>query len=309
MKTTTNNREATRNVAMKLSEHDRDVYERIPRAISYMPHPVFEEPGARKRFFGPDAKAIHLPCWTDFVQTDEVVETPKKTRRPRLKAGEEAELFLRFNYARYRLAELVEAQQETPTLARARSMCRWFRRVEETFSAVTEANLALVVAMAKRTRIPNVEFSELISEGNMALLRSIDKFDVRRGFKFSTYACRAILKSFNRLATKTGRYVQHFPALFEPEMERSDYDVKKHEMQRADSVESLREILTQNRANLTETERIVVMNRFAIGSDGKGSTLAQVGRRIGLTNERVRQIQKHALHKIRAVMDEDYFVA
>lgn len=294
---------------VRLSKREQGLYERIPRAVSYMPHPLFEESGAEDRFFGSQAAAIRLPGWTDFVQSEELIESPKKSPRPRLKATEEAELFLRFNYARYRLSLLVEAQQERPTLERAKEMCTWFRRVEEAQSVVTEANLALVVSMAKRTRIPNVDFSELISEGNMALLRSIDKFDVRRGFKFSTYACRAILKSFNRLASKTGRYVQHFPALFEPEMERSDYDVKKHEMQREDSVESLREILTHNRANLTETEQLVVMDRFAIGSEGKGRTLAQVGRRIGLTNERVRQIQKHALHKIRAVMDEDYFVA
>ncbi|MBN1943614.1 MAG: sigma-70 family RNA polymerase sigma factor [Phycisphaerae bacterium] len=299
-------------IAEKLFEQDRglyDLYQRIPRAISYMPHPSFDEPGAEERFFGPNAAEIHLPGWTDFVQAQEQAETPKKSPRPRLKAGQEAELFLRFNYARYRLSLVVESQQEHPTLGRAREMCRWFRRVEETQSAVTEANLALVVAMARRTRIPNVDFSELISEGNMALLRSIDKFDVRRGFKFSTYACRAILKSFNRLASKTGRYVQNFPASFEPEMERSDYDVKKHDMQREDSVDSLREILMQNRANLTETEQIVVMDRFAIGSEGRGRTLAQVGRRIGLTNERVRQIQKHALNKLRTVMDEEYFVA
>ena len=117
------------------------------------------------------------------------------------------------------------------------------------------------------------------------------------------------MKSFNRLASKTGRYVQHFPALFEPEMERSDYDVKKHDMQRERSVESLRDILTHNRAGLTDMERLVVMDRFAIGSESKGRTLAQVGQRIGLTNERVRQIQKHALHKIRAVMDDEYFLA
>jgi RNA polymerase sigma factor (sigma-70 family) len=276
MNTTTNHTEVTCDVTLQLSERQRGGYERIPKAVSYMPHPAFEESGAEDRFFGSEAKPIRLPGWTDFVQSEELIETPKKNARPRLKAAEEAELFLRFNYARYRLAALVEEQQEQPTLARAREMCTWFQRMEETFSAVTEANLALVVAMAKRTRIPNVDFSELISEGNMALLRSIDKFDVRRGFKFSTYACRAILKSFNRLASKTGRYVQHFPALFEPEMERSDYDVKKHEMQREDSVDSLREILTTNRANLTETERIVVMDRFAIGSDGKGRTLAQV---------------------------------
>lgn len=310
MKTRRKIRNENEDVLKHLEDSDRKLYERIPKAVSYMPHPSFEEPGAEERFFGPEVATIRLPGWSDFIQAEEEIErSGGSVGRLRLKEAEEKELFLRFNYARYRLHQLVERQQEAPTAERAKEMCLWFRRMEQAQSAVTEANLPLVVAMARRTRIPNVEFSDLISEGNMALLRSIDKFDVRRGFKFSTYACRAILKSFNRLASKTGRYVQRFPVAFEPEMERSDYDVKRHEMQRAESVESLREILAKNRANLTETERRVVMDRFAIGSQGRGRTLAQVGRRIGLTNERVRQIQKHALNKIRVVLDEEYFVA
>jgi RNA polymerase sigma factor (sigma-70 family) len=169
--------------------------------------------------------------------------------------------------------------------------------------------MALVLAMAKRTRIPNVEFSELVSEGNMALLRSVEKFDVSRGYKFSTYACRAILKGFNRLATKTGRYRQHFPTEFDPDLERSDYDVMKHDIQRKDSIDSLRDILATNRALLSEVERTIIMERFAIVSRGKGRTLAEVGKMVGLTNERVRQIQNSALGKIRAILDEEFLAA
>ncbi|HHH75851.1 MAG TPA: sigma-70 family RNA polymerase sigma factor [Phycisphaerae bacterium] len=148
-----------------------------------------------------------------------------------------------------------------------------------------------------------IEFLELVSEGNMALLRSVEKFDISRGFKLSTYACRAILKSFNRLASKMGRYRSRFPTEFDPDLERSDYDVMKHQYERDDSVESLRDILSRNRANLNDVERTVVMERFAIGSDSpKGQTLSQVGKIVGLTNERVRQIQNHALGKIRTAM-------
>jgi RNA polymerase sigma factor (sigma-70 family) len=154
-----------------------------------------------------------------------------------------------------------------------------------------------------------VEFPELISEGNMALLRSVEKFDVSRGFKFSTYACRAILKSFHRLATNVGRYRQHFPTEFDPKLEHSDYDLRKHDIQRDDSVEALRDILSRNRASLSDVERTVVMERFALGTEGKGRTLSEVGKLIGLTNERVRQIQNAALAKLRAVLDEDYLAA
>ena len=50
------------------------------------------------------------------------------------------------------------------------------------------------------------EFAEIVSEGNMALMRAVDKFSVDRGFKFSTYACRAILKAFSRTAMKSSRH-------------------------------------------------------------------------------------------------------
>ena len=76
--------------------------------------------------------------------------------------------------------------------------------------------------MAKRTRMGDVDFGELVSEGNMALLRAVEKFDIGRGFKFSTYACRAILKAFSRIAMKTNRYRQAFPTEFDPTMEKSN---------------------------------------------------------------------------------------
>ena len=160
--------------------------------------------------------------------------------------------------------------------------------------------------MAKRMRMPNVEFGELISEGNLALLRSVEKFDVSRGFKFSTYACRAILKSFNRLATKTGRYRSRFPTEYDPDLERSDYDDVKHDRQHEDAMDSLRDILFDNRAELSELEQTVVRERFALNPSGRKRTLAEVGQMVGLTNERVRQLQNSALSKLRAALDKEY---
>ncbi len=237
-------------------------------------------------------------------------EAPLKKRgKTTLSAADEVKLFLRYNYARYRLGLLAHAQQRRFSKARAKNMETWYRRAQEARTMIVEANMALVLAMAKRSWVPNVEFSDLVSEGNMALLRSVEKFDVSRGFKFSTYACRAILKSFNRLATKTGRYRQHFPTEYNPELERSDYDVKKHETQREDSIESLREILAANQANLTQVEQTIVTERFALISRGKARTLNEVGKMVGLTNERVRQIQNLALEKIRTALDDGYLAA
>jgi len=291
-----------------LSDEERRVYTRIPAVVDYVPDEMFQAATADEDLFGREAERIEIPWWTNFPEVAEDVPAARG-RRTRLSAKEEAVLFLRYNYARHRLSGLLEAQRRRASTSRAREMIRWHQRVMKARADLVRANLALVLAMAKRTRIPNVEFGEVVSEGNMALLRAVEKFDVSRGFKFSTYACRAILKSFNRLATKTGRYRQRFPTEYDAEMERSDYDVNRHELERADSVEAVREILVRNRARLNDVERTIVMERFAIATRGKRKTLAEVGRMVGLTNERVRQIQNLALIKIRQALTEDFVAA
>ncbi|MFP4104651.1 MAG: sigma-70 family RNA polymerase sigma factor [Phycisphaerae bacterium] len=291
-----------------LSADQRRRYAQIPEEVDYVDHESFRQAKTEDDLYGEGASEFEIPQWTHFPEVPEDVPLKKKARKTTLKKKEEAFLFLRYNYARYRLSKLVEAQKKRRSSTRARQMLLWYDRAMEARAALVRANMALVLAMAKRTRISNVDFTELVSEGNMALLRSVEKFDVARGFKFSTYACRAILKSFNRQATKVGRYRQHFPTEFDPDLERSDYDVKKHEMQLEDSVDALRDILGQNAASLSEVERTIVMERFAIGQPDrkKGKTLKEVGKIVGLTNERVRQIQKAALVKLKTALDSNY---
>jgi len=297
-----------RGASLGLSPAEVDVYRDIPADIDFINHASFPQADTEEKLYGALQPEIEIPTWTHFPEIAEDLP-PANAKRTVLSSADEIHLFLQYNYARYRLSLLVEAQTRRQATARARQMILWHSRARTARSNLVRANMALVLSMAKRTRIPNVEFSELVSEGNMALLRSVEKFNVSRGFKFSTYACRAILKSFNRLATKTGRYRQHFPTEFDPELERSDYDVHKHQMQWDDSLDALREILSSNRAHLTEVEKTIVVERFAISTRGKGRTLAEVGRLVGLTNERVRQIQNLALDKIRSTLSQEYLVA
>ena len=293
----------------RLTEAERRIYAEIPEQPDYMDHPSFTSPDIEERLFGTEAQAIPVPEWTSYPEVPEDAPARSSARKA-LSAKDEEFLFLRYNYARFRLSELAAAQRKRATTPRARQMVAWYRRAQDACADLVQANMALVVAMAKRARVINVEFTELVSEGNMALLRAVAKFDVSRGFKLSTYACRAILKSFSRLATKTGRYRRRFPVEFDPDYERSDYDVKKHEMQHEDALDALGEVLTRNRADLSDVERTIVLERFAIGSDRKkGRTLTEVGEIVGLTRERVRQIQKLAIEKLRVVLDAEYLVA
>src|SRR5262249_61919925 len=63
---------------------------------------------------------------------------------------------------------------------------------------IIRANLRLVVSIAKKRVGPTNNFFELVSDGNMSLIRAVEKFDTSRGFKFSTYASWAIMKNFAR---------------------------------------------------------------------------------------------------------------
>jgi len=293
--------ESHRNPALaELDDEDRRLYARIPATIKYVDHPCFHEAGVEQELFGPGARVVRVPRWRYFPALPEDDWREPRTRID-LSPDEQTHLFLRYNYARFRLSRLLDGRRNSPgRQPPAERIVRWYRRVLGCRADLVEGNMALVVAMAKRTRILNVDFEDLISEGSLALMRSIETFDLTRGYRLSTYACRAILKSFHRLATRTSRHRRRFDSQFDPDLERSDYDERRHEMQRNDRVDDLRDVLARNRAKLTETELVVVMRRFAIGM--AGGTLRDVGRTVGLTAERVRQIQHLALRKLRRVL-------
>src|SRR5690606_16387077 len=106
-----------------------------------------------------------------------------------------------------------------PSMLALRALATWAGRAAAARGRIVESNLPLVLAMARRAAPAGIDYSDLISEGNFALLRSVDKFDCSRGFKFSTYACRAILKSFSRVMMRNSRYRSRFPVEFDPSLE------------------------------------------------------------------------------------------
>ena len=130
----------------------------------------------------------------------------------------------------------------------------------------------------------------------------------------TTYACRAILKSFSRVAMKIARYRGRFPVEFDPSLERSDHLEHLRQVREADCVDELRGIIQCNSASLNEVEVKVLRARFALsqvdGLEGEGpKTLEQVGTMIGVTKERVRQIQNKALQKLRDTLQDDFLAA
>jgi RNA polymerase sigma factor (sigma-70 family) len=282
----------------------------------FIDSPAFYEKGAEKKIYDeapdiqkPDTSWYH-PVMDDLSSTKG--RTVKSSQQVILTGAEERVLFYQFNYARYRVWKLQEdvgaSAGKKPTPEQATDILRWYRRADIIREQIAETNLALVLAMAKRTRMSEVDFADLVSEGNMALLRAVDKFDAGRGYKFSTYACRAILKAFSRQGMKLSKYRQRFPTDFDPKLERSNFLETKRNTFERDAADEVKRIVMDNRADLTDVERTVIEHRFGLesGEQEKPMTLEQVGQIIGVTKERVRQIQNKAMEKIRLTLETQF---
>jgi RNA polymerase primary sigma factor len=216
---------------------------------------------------------------------------------------EEAQRFLELNYAKrqFNLA-LLHAKGKD----RQRLPYLWRDRVQHLEEYLVRVNLALVFSLLSRQRgrYSHIDWNEGVSLGQTAVFRAVGKFNVARGFKFSTYACRAILRELDRANMRAGIRQERVSSVEQPEDFMNDaQDVAQAEAAAtSERVEELRYVLECNAPNLNDDERLVVTRRF--GLDGRDAeTLEVVGNRLNVTKERVRQIQIKALAKLRGAME------
>lgn len=300
----------TTGVLGELSALERRLLERrLGGLLECVYDPMFGEPNAERTLLGP-VPGVRRRRGPAADNDDSGVDLLVGGRGRALTTEQEHHLFRRLNYCRYRVMEVVEGYAgRRLSAAGVRELLSWERAAGQTREEIVRVNVPLVLAMAKRARVSGVDFADLVSEGNLALLRSVDKFDCARGFKFSTYACRSILKSFSRVATRTARYRGHFPIEFDPSLEKGDFLEQKRVDVEDDCVDELKAIIGSKLADLTDVEERVIRARFALGgfpvgeADPQAKTLEQVGTMIGVTKERVRQIQNKALGKLRCILE------
>jgi RNA polymerase sigma factor (sigma-70 family) len=166
------------------------------------------------------------------------------------------------------------------------------------------ANMRLVASIAKRHAGAGENIFELISDGNMSLIRAVEKFDFGRGFKFSTYASWAIMKNFARSIPeekhRRERYVTGHEDLFDvaPDQRTDEQDLVASAEQAAHRVNRLLEYLDPRE------QQIIRMRAGLDGSDGM--TLEEIGKQMGITKERVRQLNVRIMSKLRTIARDQH---
>ena len=223
---------------------------------------------------------------------------------PLLSRKQEAHLFRKMNYLKYKAGRL--RKKLDPARPRRNLMDQIERLYDEAISTknqVIRSNLRLVVSIAKRHVGPTQNFFELVSDGNMSLMRAVEKFDYSRGNKFSTYASWAIMKNFARTIPDEHRLhdrfrTSHDEMFVATEDRRSDqFEQEGAQAQREAKVAKMLECLD-------EREQKIIMRRFGL-RHGQELTLKQVGAELGVTKERIRQIEARALSKLREAAEKE----
>ncbi|MFW6154768.1 MAG: sigma-70 family RNA polymerase sigma factor [Planctomycetota bacterium] len=266
--------------------------------MRYVDHPCFARRETAERLWGADAEVIDVAPYSLLPEVADGEEVA--TKRTSLSREQERTLFLRYNYAKYRLDQLTRRKR---TASVRREDALWRERARAVREKIIHANLPLVPAVAKRKRVEGVDLADKISEGYLAVVRSVEYFDVSRGFKFSTYACRAILAALFRLGSKAQTYRKHVPAQYDMSFEPDDGGRQREQDERKDVRESVQRVLKINGADLNDVQQEVIRRRFPLDDDAKPQPRWKIGRHLGVSTEQVRRIEKSSLSRLGQELD------
>jgi RNA polymerase sigma factor (sigma-70 family) len=281
--------------------------------IEFVPHPDFEQQLAAVATDGAPREIESLEPSAPLASrpTIEPTERPAAARgylaglydTPLLTRDEEVALFLRLNFVKYRATVLRAALDPArPDLPLLNDIELLLAEADRTRNRIWRANLRLVVSIAKRYVNPENSFDDLVSEGNMSLLRAIECFDISRGYRFSTYATWAIRKNYHRAITKRHRERTRFTTVDASQLAAAQVDTRSTRSPR--QAGATRHTLAKLLDRLPDRERLVVSARFGFDAGEHPQTLQQIADRLGVCKERSRQLLLRALDRLQKLARE-----
>lgn len=279
-------------------------FEQIERIMA-----ALEEAGVRLTDTADDDDDQDLSLFEEEEDEDEDAEEGQATddsialylremaRVPLLTTAEEVSLAKRMERGERAVARLkiASATRTADSEARLRASIEDGRLARE---HIIKANTRLVVSIAKKYMGRGVHFLDLIQEGNLGLMKAVEKFNYKLGFRFSTYATWALRYNFARAVGKPHDFVGLSSSEGEAPLDIADY--------RADPAAN-RAQLVQHRTlermldKLDDRERAIITRRYGLEAGEDERSLQEVAHEMGICKERVRQLQMRALEKLRVL--------
>jgi RNA polymerase sigma factor (sigma-70 family) len=185
---------------------------------------------------------------------------------------------------------------------------RHLKEIRGVNDVLIRANMPLVFAMYGKYGYKgnfSEEMDDFLEEGRLGLMRAVQSFDVSRGFKLSTYACRAIIKAFHRFGCKLGRR-EKMEIFMDPELdlEEGNFEEDSRRIKGEGLAEDLVDLIDHRKGILDEREERVIELRYGFSNVGKKVTLKDIAEEFGMSSEMIRQIQRRAEGKLKEALLE-----
>lgn len=294
-----------------LADADADKLRAMTRArlreeIDFIANERFATRGAGKQIFSSSLNLAPREAASGIAAlrrsgVDLPVHLGRLCEAPLLTPDQERMLFQRMNFLLHRAAihrSLLSPERPSrrrlELIERLIAMANWHR------DRIVEANLRLVFSIVKKFVNPNNHFDDLLSDGIVALIRAVEKFDFDRGFRFSTYATQVVRRNAYRTVVTNQQERQKTVG----GLQDMDYDVADDDRTSAMSEKrwhELRSRLSVMLDDLDRREKLIIRARFSLGSHRKVHTLQSLADRLGVSKERVRQLERRAMDKLRAM--------
>ncbi|MDZ4850531.1 MAG: sigma-70 family RNA polymerase sigma factor [Pirellulaceae bacterium] len=221
-----------------------------------------------------------------------------------LTPAEEQSLFRQMNELKFRASELrAGIDVNTPDPQAIDSIEKMMRSAQEIRDHIIQANIRLVISIVKKYVTPQQCFDEMLSEGIVTLMQSVEKFDFERGFRFSTYAYRAVSRTAYHCVVAAREHEARFVRDAE-EWAFEQLDSQQPSTMTDQFWGGLRSLTAFMLKRLDRRERFIIRSRYALGSHRQVRTLQDLANRLGVSKERVRQLEARAVSKLQEMAGE-----